>query len=157
MNDEEKSLLKTMKELSLMIKQEAEGCQDQGSYNAAYYYGMVAGINKVVDAFENMSEAEYITISELEAFMKKHNLVIRAIPFYQESVYEAYHQKEFPHGEFVYIPEYGRNMLVVKQRNPHGGEFVFTSANHNGTKVNFTKSRFFKNIEDIVTYVKENA
>lgn len=52
MNDEEKSLLETMKEFSLATKEKAENCQDQGSYNAAYYYGMVAGINKVVDAFE---------------------------------------------------------------------------------------------------------
>lgn len=52
MNDEEKSLLETMKEFSVATKKKAENCQDQGSYNAAYYYGMVAGINKVVDAFE---------------------------------------------------------------------------------------------------------
>lgn len=52
MNSKEKSLLKTMKELSLTMKNKAENCQHQGSYNAAYCYGMAAGINKVIDAFE---------------------------------------------------------------------------------------------------------
>ena len=41
-----------MKELSLTMKNKAENCQHQGSYNAAYCYGMAAGINKVIDAFE---------------------------------------------------------------------------------------------------------
>lgn len=86
----------------------------------------------------------------LENLMINHGLAIRAIPKNTYSLYEARYIKDYPNGEIKYIEQFKREMLIVKNTIPHGGEFIVEIAQHTNSTVKFSGKQYYKSLDEII-------
>lgn len=92
------------------------------------------------------------SLKDLERLMIEKSLVIRAIPKIVTAIMEKSHAAEYPTGQVVYLEEYKREMLVVKQIPEHAGQFLAVKANHTSTNISFGKNLYFDSLEELIEY-----
>lgn len=98
----------------------------------------------------NRPEGPARAVRELEALILRHGAIIRAVPTETKSVYEISHAAEHPGGQIKYLPEYGREMLVVWRRHAAGGQFLLKTSESAGATVKFTMHDAYGSLEDVL-------
>ena len=94
------------------------------------------------------------TIDYVQYVMRDYWLVIRAIPNKERHILEKEHIDMYPNGTIEMLGKpYNREMLVVEETPNHAGEFIIGFAKHTLCMVSFIKSRYFKNIDEIMDFV----
>ena len=99
-----------------------------------------------------------MTLDELGAIMAKEGLVIRAIPETVTSVFDANEKNKalYPDGVVQFLPEYNREMLVVKRTPGCAGKFIFVRCNSTRTRVFFpSQSTMYDSLSDVVRAIQE--
>ena len=99
-----------------------------------------------------------MTLEELGAIMSKEGLVIRAIPETVTSIFDANEKNKalYPDGVVQFLPEYNREMLVVKKTPECAGKFIFTRCNSTGTRVLFPQqSTMYNSLSDVVDAIQK--
>jgi len=98
-----------------------------------------------------------LTIDELNEFMIKHGLVIRAIPYEQKFHVEVRHSDKYPDSPIVYNPTYKRDMIrVTKSNGTLGGKFIVEKVQHRDTLVRFYRKNVFDSIQEIIDFINND-
>ena len=91
-----------------------------------------------------------MTMQELEQIMVEYGIVIRAIPHYQTSTFEARHKDQYPEAVEYFDVKCNRSMIKVQRPNRHGGKFLITKQADTGQMVSFHNPKYYDSIEDAV-------
>lgn len=97
------------------------------------------------------------TIEQLEKIMITRGAVIRAIPMEVTHVLEKCHADRYPHGEILYLEEYKREMLLVREIPDHARKFMLQEERNTGSTVKFHTPAFFGSIAEIIRCLQENG
>ena len=89
-------------------------------------------------------------IKELQKLMILHDITIRAIPMERTIIVDIRHKDQFPDGEVTFLPEFKREMLVVKWTTTHAGKFLAEAKAGSSGMVKFSSGPYFDTIEDAV-------
>lgn len=76
-------------------------------------------------------------LARLGSLMAKRGACIRAIPLKTRVIVELRHAGEYSDGKIAFLPEYGREMLVIERVPDNAGRFLLETGTGTGATVRF--------------------
>lgn len=96
-----------------------------------------------------------MSIEELESFLSQEGLVLKAIPFENVCILPIECMSKFPNGTIEFVPEYGKEMLILRTKNKYGGMFVVGRKNK-FSGVSFEGADYAPSIPEAVRIFQKN-
>lgn len=90
------------------------------------------------------------TLKEIQDLMKTYGITLKAIPVQETRIYEVCQKSAHPEGAVVYLPEYHREMLVVKAPPRHAGKIKAKACVGTRLQISYCSSGYYDNMVDAV-------
>lgn len=105
-------------------------------------------INSYTD--EDKQAKDDSELSKLQDMLVKHGGVIRAIPMKTRGVYEAYNIDKYANGKVEYLPEFGRDMLIVEEVPKDAGKLLLVAGQSTSSTTQFKGALKFNTMEELI-------